>query len=60
MCPNNKRDCPTLEKNIKDNIAEGSTVYTDGWAAYKALGSQGYTWDFVNHGEDFVKLVYWI
>ena len=55
LCPNNKRDRPTLEKLIQDNIAPGTTVFTDGWAAYKNLENLGYQWDFVNHNEEFVK-----
>ena len=33
----------------------GSTVYTDGWAAYKKLEECGYTWDYVNHSEEFIR-----
>ena len=55
LCPENKRDRPTLEKIIKDIVELGSTVYTDGWAAYKKLEECGYTLDFVNRSEEFVK-----
>ena len=55
LCPGNKRDKATLEKMIMENVEPGSTVYTDGWAAYKKLSDCGYSWDFVNHTEEFVK-----
>ena len=55
LCPENKRDRATLEKIIMDNVEPGCTVYTDGWAAYKKLDECGYSWDFVNHSEEFVK-----
>ena len=54
MCPNNKRDKKTLEQLILDNVAPGTTIYTDGWSSYKGLEKCGY-WDFVNHSEEFVK-----
>jgi transposase-like protein len=28
---------------IKDNVAEGSNLITDGWKGYSSAGSQGYT-----------------
>ena len=55
MCPNNKRDKKTLEQLILDNVAPGTTIYTDGWSSYKGLEKCGYSWDFVNHSEEFVK-----
>ena len=33
QCPGNKRDKPTLEAIIKANVAAGTKIYTDGWAA---------------------------
>ena len=48
-CPGNKRDRDTLETIILDRVALGSTIYTDGWGAYKNLSTLGYTWDMVNH-----------
>ena len=54
-CPNNKRDKPTLLAIILANVEQGTTIYTDGWAAYRELGSHGYTWDSVNHSQEFVR-----
>ena len=33
LCQGNKRDRPTLEKIIVDNVEKGTTLYTDGWKA---------------------------
>ena len=38
-----------------NQVEKGSKILTDGWAAYKTLPSEGYSWDFVNHSEHFVK-----
>ncbi len=32
----------TLELFILDNIAQGSTIHTDGWPSYNAISSLGY------------------
>ena len=48
MCPDNKRDRPTLEKITLDNVELGTTIYTDGWKAYANLEAKGYKWDYVN------------
>jgi len=37
-----KRDAETLTAINKDNVVPGTTVVTDGWAAYKGLSEQGY------------------
>ena len=34
-CDNNRRDRETLENIITTHVEVGSTVYTDGWKAYK-------------------------
>ena len=48
-CPGNKQESETLEALIIDRVALGTTIYTDGWAAYRNLSTLGYTWDMVNH-----------
>ena len=30
-------------------------ILTDGWQAYKSLPNEGFTWDSVNHQENFVN-----
>ena len=55
QCPNNKRDKATLEKLIQENVEVGTTIFTDGWSAYKGLKYLGYNWDSVNHSSEFVK-----
>ena len=30
-------------------VEKGSTIYTDGWQAYKTLTEEGFLWDWVNH-----------
>ena len=38
---------------IKENVVPGSTVVTDGWAAYNGLSEQGYTHYVVEHKTSF-------
>ena len=35
-CPNRKKD--TLIRLICEHVAEGTTIYTDGWQSYRTLG----------------------
>ena len=66
MCPENKRDKPTLEALIIKRVRPGTHIITDGWAAYKDISrlglldvdtflkfKLGYTWSFVNHSNNF-------
>ncbi|CEF70351.1 Transposase, ISXO2-like domain-containing protein [Strongyloides ratti] len=50
------RGVQTLMKIIKDNVAEGSTIYTDSWKSYRTseLEAQGFTHFKVNHKYHFV------
>ena len=55
QCTNNKNDKATLDKHILDNVAQGTKIITDGWAAYQKLNTIGFEWDWVNHSNEFVK-----
>ena len=49
-----KRDKATLLPIIKEKIKEGTTIISDGWAAYKTLKNEGYDHYVVNHSQNFV------
>ena len=54
---------PTLEKAVRELVAPGSVVSTDGWKGYSKLATQGYTHIVVPHqekevGEDPTPLVH--
>ena len=36
-------------------VEKGTRILTDGWQAYKSLPQEGYSWDWVNHSENFLK-----
>ena len=36
-------------------VEQGTRIITDGWQSYKTLGEEGYSWDWVNHSQNFVK-----
>ncbi len=40
-----------LVSNVKARVLPASTVYTDEWRSYNALGQQGYTHERINHSE---------
>ena len=44
----------TIQDNVKENVATGSTVYSDAFAAYRHLGPE-YIHDFVDHAERYVN-----
>ena len=50
-----KRDKATLIPLIEDNIVQGSTIYSDKWAAYYGLKDLGYNHGMVNHSVEFVS-----
>ena len=56
QCKENRRDRKTLEDIITTHVHKGSTIYTDGWAAYTHLEELGYGWNWVNHSENFIKV----
>ena len=49
-----KRDKSTLLPIIKQRIKQGTTIVSDGWAAYKTLKSEGYSHQVVNHSQNIV------
>ena len=54
--PVHTRDATTLMTLIKNHIAPGSTVITDGWAAYHDLQSAGYDHYIIEHKTSFSRL----
>lgn len=50
-----KADRQTLEPIIRLVVEQGSTIYTDKWRAFNALGLDGYTHLNVNHSEEYVS-----
>lgn len=59
ICPNNSRNAPTLEALILKHVEPGTTIMTDGWAAYWGLERLGYNHLDVNHSENFVDPTTW-
>ena len=49
-----KRDKATLLLIIKERIKQGTTIISDGWAAYKTLKNEGFNHQVVNHSKNFV------
>jgi transposase-like protein len=54
LVPVKDRTTDTLMAVIRDWIEPGTTVISDCWGAYHGLGSQGYTYQTVNHSIEFV------
>jgi transposase-like protein len=50
-----RRDRETLLPIIKAHVNEGSTIYSDQWAAYFTLKDECYTHLTVNHREEFMS-----
>jgi transposase-like protein len=53
VVPNVKRE--TLQNAILAEIEKGSTVYTDGYAAYDNLAAREYIHETVNHVDEYVR-----
>lgn len=49
-----KRDAATLIPIIQANVAPGSVIHSDEWAAYRSLSQLGYIHETVNHQHNFV------
>jgi transposase-like protein len=43
----------TLQKEIRDHVAEGSEIFTDAWVAYEGLDRE-FVHGFVDHAEQYV------
>lgn len=48
-----KRDRETLLPIIKKYVVQGTTIYSDQWAAYYTIGEEGYSHATVNHSKEF-------
>ena len=53
-CPDNKRTKAALWPIIQENIAAGSTIYSDGWRAYRRLPVLGYRHRWLDHSKYYV------
>lgn len=52
------RTAPTLNREISDHIAAGSTIHSDTWASYQQIEqipNQNYVHYWVNHSQNFVN-----
>ena len=54
VCPDNKRDAPTLLDIIERHVTKSSTIVTDCWRAYDSLDQDGWDHLTVNHEYNFV------
>ncbi|XP_053667506.1 uncharacterized protein LOC128717859 [Anopheles marshallii] len=50
-----ERNPEHMHSIIKQRVAPGSTIVTDGWWAYNAIEHHGYRHETVNHSENFVN-----
>jgi transposase-like protein len=45
---------PTLERHVRQNVDEGSTIYTDKMLSYQGLRELGYVHQTIDHAEAYV------
>lgn len=50
-----RRDEQTLINVLKKYVLPGTTIYSDGWRAYRNLNEYGFIHDYVNHSENFLN-----
>jgi transposase-like protein len=53
VIPSVKRE--VLQKEILDQVAPGSKVFTDGWSGYSGLAEQEFVHETVNHLQEYVR-----
>ena len=58
LYPVDDRSAPTLLSIIKRHVEIGSRVFTDGWAGYRQLSTEGYDHFTVNHSHTFNQEYY--
>ena len=49
ICPNNKQTKKALWPIIQDNLVIGTTIFSDGWRAYRKLPTIGYPHQWLDH-----------
>ena len=49
ICPTNKRTKKALRPIIQDNLDIGTTIFSDGWRAYRKLPTIGYPHQWLDH-----------
>ena len=54
ICPKNKRTKKALWPIIQANVLPQTTIYSDGWRAYRKLPTLGYKHAWVDHSKHFV------
>ena len=55
ICPKNKRTKKALWPIIQANILPKTTIFSDGWRAYRKLPTLGYKHAWVDHSKNFVQ-----
>ena len=55
LFPVENRNADTLCRILERHVTPGSTIYSDGWAAYKEIGNMGYRHLFVEHKTTFKR-----
>ena len=54
ICPGNKRTKKVLWPLLQSNVTQGTTVYSDGWKAYRKLPTIGYPHRWLDHSKYYV------
>ena len=59
LFPVENRNADTFCRILERHVTPGSTIYSDGWAAYKEIGNMGYRHLFVEHKTTFFAGPMW-